>query len=187
MFIKVQLAGLSVQLDTNPIGSLQRSTLCLLRQRQTGKINIRQNVCKLLNCGQKSLFLIPARAASLFRLSLLFKEILSQWVHWFYQRRSGIRKNPTKRSKISFDFGDILLFYRLNVPLSEPAGQFRFETNNNNWHHQARNFTCFSPVLLITANIYPQLKIKYKKYRLNPLVQPFFTSLLVGFCNSSKT
>ena len=109
MFIKVQLAGLSVQLDTNPIGSLQRSTLCLLRQRQTGKINIRQNVCKLLNCGQKSLLLIPTRAASLFRLSLLFKEILSQWVHWFYQRRSGIRKNQTKRSKISFDFGDILL------------------------------------------------------------------------------
>ena len=100
MFIKVQLAGLSVQLDTNPIGSLQRSTLCLLRQRQTGKINIRQNVCKLLNCGQKSLLLIPTRAASLFRLSLLFKEILSQWVHWFYQRRSRIRKNPTKRSKI---------------------------------------------------------------------------------------
>ena len=142
MFIKVSVAGLSVQLDTTPIGSLQRSTLCLLRQRQTGKINIRQNVCKLLNCGQKSLLLIPTRVASLFRLSLLFKEILSQWVHWFYQRRSGIRKNPTKRSKISFDFGDILLFYRLNVPLSEPAGQFRFETNNNNWHHQARNFTC---------------------------------------------
>ena len=58
MFIKVSVAGLSVQLDTNPIGSLQRSTLCLLRQRQTGKINIRQNVCKLLNCGQKSLLLI---------------------------------------------------------------------------------------------------------------------------------
>ena len=110
-------------------------TLSTPAERQTGKINIRQNVCKLLNCGQKSLLLIPARAASLFRLSLLFKEILSQWVHWFYQRRSGIRKNPTKRSKISFDFGDILLFYRLNVPLSEPAGQFRFETNNNNWHH----------------------------------------------------
>ena len=55
MFIKVQLAGLSVQLDTNPIGSLQRSTLCLLRQRQTGKIDMRLNVCKLLNCGQKSL------------------------------------------------------------------------------------------------------------------------------------
>ena len=163
MFIKVSVAGLSVQLDTTPIGSLQRSTLCLLRQRQTGKINIRQNVCKLLNCGQKSLLLSPTRAASLFRLSLLFKEILSQWVHWFYQRRSGIRKNPTKRSKISFDFGDILLFYRLNVPLSEPAGQFRFETNNNNWHHLGEEFHLLQPSISdsehLTANIYRELNL----------------------------
>ena len=46
-----------------------------------------------------SLLLIPGRAGSLFRLSLLFKEILSQWVHWFYQRRSGIRKKPNKEKQ----------------------------------------------------------------------------------------
>ena len=111
MFIKVWLAGLSVQLHTNPIGSLQRSALCLAYSGRDKRENqyYRQNVCKVLNCGKKSRHPPDERSCSLFRLSLLFKEILSQWVHWFYQRRSGIRKNQTKRSKISFDFGEIFI------------------------------------------------------------------------------
>ena len=45
------------------------------------------------------------------------------------------KKKPNKEIQNFLWLWGFLLFYRLNVPLSEPAGQFRFETNNNNWHH----------------------------------------------------